>query len=400
MLRHTDRPMGEPRVYTAIEEQCRDCGRVPPVSQNFSRLVEGLDERFVLVRRDRRCGVGCPGSRPWIYAPKDLGIVLPKRIYGLDVTVHVGERHLSHGISLGQVTRDLNARGLPVDQRHTGRIFRDFLALASLARGNEVQVQARLRTQGGIVLMCDGVQFDDRSPVLYLLWDAISGTPLFGKRKLFRGEDDLRPLLEDVRAMQVPVLGLVTDKEKALVSAMSAVFPDVPYQYCHTHFFKNCAKPMHADVELLRASVKHRAERVRDLEKELATLTPRRAAEPLSEPVVVAAPPVESSPAVQSTSVTPDVSLPNRRPASASSSNNATAGEPLTEEGLVRDVCELVRANSRISGKAPLDPPELARHQRLEQIRALVNDAREKKDRRRTVPKTGPCSRGSIGRSR
>ena len=39
--------------------------------------------------------------------------------------------------------------------------------------------------------MCDGVQFDDRSPVLYLVWDSLSGTPLFGERKQYRGEEDL-----------------------------------------------------------------------------------------------------------------------------------------------------------------------------------------------------------------
>jgi len=46
---------------------------------------------------------------------------------------------------------------------------------------------------------------------------------------------------------------------------------------------------------------------------------------------------------------------------------------------LAREICDLVRANSRVSGKAPLDPPELERHHRLERIRALVNEARGKK---------------------
>lgn len=95
---------------------------------------------------------------------------------------------------------------MPIDQRHTGRVFRDCMALAELARGDDAALQARLRAQGGIVLMCDGVQFDDRSPVLYLSWDAISGTPLFRERKPDRGEDDLVPLLERVRAMRVPIL--------------------------------------------------------------------------------------------------------------------------------------------------------------------------------------------------
>jgi hypothetical protein len=69
------------------------------------------------------------------------------------------------------------------------------------------------------------------------------------------------------------------------------------------------------------------------------------------------------------------------------------APQTMTEEELVRQVGELVRVNSRVSGKAPLDPPELKRHERLEKIRDLVDDAKKKahptRQRKRSV---GPCS--------
>ena len=150
MKRHTERPMGPDLVYTALDQVCSACGNPVPVCQTNARPVLALEGQFRLVRRDRRCRrcTGPPGPRPTFYAPRDLRVVLPNRIYGLDVTLCVGERHLREGVALAQVTRDLNARGAPVDQRHTGRIFRDFLALASLARGDEAALQARLRAQG------------------------------------------------------------------------------------------------------------------------------------------------------------------------------------------------------------------------------------------------------------
>jgi hypothetical protein len=273
--------------------------------------------------------------------------VLPNRIYGLDVTLYVGEHHLSDGVALAQITRDLNARGLPIDQRHTGRVFRDFIALTTLARENDETLRARLRAQGGIVLMCDGVQFEDRSPVLYLVWDAISGQPLFGERKPYRGVEDLVPLLQRVRSMDVPVVGVVTDKEKGLVPAVEQVFPGVPYQFCHAHFLKNCASPLKEDTSAVGASVRRRAEAVRKIGKRLSDSSP----EP--EPVCSQQPSTE----VKDTSPT------------------------LREEDLAREVIELVRVNSRVSGKSPLDPPELKRHDRLENIRAFVDEARKKKHR-------------------
>ena len=333
---HPNRPQGEDRVYTATQEFCSDCSRKLSIYQVDSRRVQGLDEFFWWKRRDKRCRADCPGERPILYAPRDLRITLPGRIYGFDVTMHIGERHLCEGVALAQITRDLAARGLPVDQRHTGRIFRDFLALTTLARGDDEALSQRLRSQGGIVLMCDGVQFDHRSPVLYLVWDAISGQPLFGERKEFRSEEDLVPLLERVKRMDVDVVGIVTDKERGLVPAVKHVFSGVPYQYCQTHFLKNCALPLKQDLSKLGSSSRRRAEAVRTIQKGL--------------------------PAPQVTDGT-------------SGSGNDTE---LSEQELAEEVCELVRVNARVSGKAPLNPTELNRYNRLEKIRTLVDDARKK----------------------
>mgnify|MGYP001588888422 CR=1 FL=1 len=165
VMRHPDRRESDALIYTAIQERCPDCVRVLGVYQVDSRRVQGLESWFWMKRRDKRCRPDCPGPRPILLAPRDLRVVLPKRIYGLDVTLHVGERHLLDGVALAQITRDLHARGLPIDQRHTGRVFRDYVALTMLARGDDAELQRRLRAQGGIVLMCDGVQFEDRSPV-------------------------------------------------------------------------------------------------------------------------------------------------------------------------------------------------------------------------------------------
>ncbi len=330
-LQHRERPFGPALTYTALEEVCPDCERLLPVYQDDRRRVQGLDYQFWMHRRDKRCWKHCPGARPLFRAPRDLRVNLPGRIHGLDVTLHIGERHLADGVSQSQIAHELNVRGLPIHQRTVGRIFRDFVALTSLVSGDNEALCARLRAQGGIVLMCDGVQFEDRSPVLYLAWDALSGEPLFGERKLYRGEEDLIPLLEGVRRMNVPVIGVVTDKETGLVPAVKHVFPDVPYQFCHTHFLKNCAKPLQPDATALGESVRRRAEEVRKVGKLVAKS---------GDPVV------------------------------------ADENAALSEQALVQEVAELVRVNSRVSGKAPLAPPELNRHERLEEIRTVVNDAR------------------------
>jgi len=231
--------------------------------------------------------------------------------------------------------------------------------------------------------------------VLYLVWDAISGEVLFGERKLYRGEDDLVPLLERVKDLGVPVIGIVTDKEKGLVPAVQQVFPTVPYQFCQTHFLKNCGEPLQADLSALQASVRRRADAVRKVGKRLqslesATATPSTAAPAAVVPAVVApaavvpavaAPPAVTAPAVQIvTSVVP-------RPVQTTPTSTPQA--TLTEQELVRACCEMVRVNSKVSGKAPLDPAELKRYQRQEELHAFVEKARKKEARSRPTPAAG-----------
>ena len=365
MKRHAEnRPFGPDVVYTAVEEFCPDCHRPLPIYQVDSRRVQGLEEVFWLKRREKRCRDDCPGSRPIFTALRDLRVVLPGRIYGLDVTLCVGERHLREGVSLAQITRDLNAQGLPIDQRHTGRVFRDFMALTTLAKGDDEELKAGLRAQGGIVLMFDGVQFDERSPVLYLAWDAISGQPLFGERKTLRSQRDLVPVLERVRDMDVPIIGVVTDKERALVPAVEEVFPGTPYQFCQTHFLKNCARPLQEDTSALGASVRRRAEEVRKLSKRLSSSTSK----------------------VEQESTSAQSAKTSARPESKGTPDETPPS--LNESELVQEVGELVKVNSRVSGKAPLDPPELGRHERLEKIRGFVDGVKKKATRpkKRSVP--------------
>jgi hypothetical protein len=181
--------------------------------------------------------------------------------------------------------------------------------------------------------------------------------------------------------MNVPVIGIVTDKETGLVPAVERVFPEVPYQYCQTHFLKNCAKPLADDLTALQASVRRRANAVREIGKLIASseLAPANATtEPESITTssfpTAATPTVSSSVAAASAQIeTSEMSVPAPK-----------IDLHLSREvDLAREICEFVRVNSRVSGKAPLDPPELKRHERIESLRGLVNDARKKKPRGR-----------------
>jgi hypothetical protein len=84
-----------------------------------------------------------------------------------------------------------------------------------------------------------------------------------------RDDAMLGQLLEKVKALGVPILGIISDKEKAIVSAVGRVFPGVPHQYCHLHFLKNIAKPMESDLAALGGAMKDLLTDIRRLDRDL-----------------------------------------------------------------------------------------------------------------------------------
>jgi hypothetical protein len=343
----------EGRAVTRLQvncpaETCAPCGGRLFVCEHQDRWVQRLDGLYLLVRQNKWCRTEeCERFHKIQRAPVDLRFALPHRHYGLDVTVEFGERHLCRAESLRSIRCDMNRRGVPIGQRTSCALFRDFLALCKTARGDDETLRQRLRAQGGIILMADGVQFDGVSPVLYVLWDSISGEPLFGERKMFRGEDDLVPLLQRVKAMDVPVIAFVSDKEKGLVPAVHAVFPEVPHQLCQTHFLKNCALAMKDDLGALGQAVERRATAVQKIAKQLH----ERGYD----------------------------SKENLSGISAEEARLSREAAPaLGEQQLTAELCAMARHASKASGRAPLNPPELVPHDRLEAVRATVADAMKK----------------------
>lgn len=262
-------------LFTAPEVVCPACGHDAVISQWRGRHIERLTGLHLLAMRDRRCPVlTCPG-RATIFRPtEEHQFALKKDVYGLDVMFEIAERRLQDDLSFEEITRRLNARGIPISLKTTCETFKRFVALTSCCAGESEEVRQKLRDQGGTVVMIDGVQFDDRSPVLYLVVDTISRTPLFAERHAVRSAEGLKPLLLRLKAMKVPILAFVTDMEKGLVPAIRAVFPDVPHQFCQLHFLKRCSAGLDKLLTGLGAEVDRAAEKIRSIRRDLEKSPP------------------------------------------------------------------------------------------------------------------------------
>ena len=305
--------------------ECPRCGAPLRFAYRRKRRVILLRERLALeVDVDRCSDAVCPlhaGFAP----PEEARLALPKFIYGLDVLTEIARLRWGLRQSLSEMHTTLRATyDLPISERSVDYAMQTWQALATASVLRDRRRIAALNAQGGIILGIDGLQPEKGHETLYLLRDAISHTNLLTRSLTNSSATHLVALIEEVKAMGIPILAVVTDKQHSLVLAVDKALPDTPHQLCQFHFFRNLAQPV-ADAD--RAMKKR-------IKKTLRGIAP-----------------VERS-------------LEAR--ADAAGTAQATA------------YCIALRATLNDTGKPPLDPGGLKMLARLQQIDRSLATSREK----------------------
>jgi hypothetical protein len=250
----------------------------------------------------------------------------------------IGSMRLRDDFSFPRIHSRLRERGLAIAPMTVQYQFRNYLSLVHCHVALEDgALRAKLRTQGAILPVIDGIQFGEGDPVLYLVIDILSKEPLFGQEMVCRSAEDLVPFISQIKQIDVPILGVVSDKERALVPAIAEALPGVPHQFCQVHYLKNAAKPIDDDLVALGAEIRETEEKLRKFQRTLSRQQKR----------------------AQKT------------------------GEPLAEDlRVAQQLCEAARAEARRHGRAPLEPPAVKRHRGLQKVSEAVADARQKKGAR------------------
>jgi len=260
-IRHRDRSGAELLRLMPQEETCFFCGAGLVICETQQRYVQTLTTLLHVLGKGKKCASRDCAHGTLRYRSPDVGrLVLKAHEFGRDVVLWAGDQHVREHVSIASIHRRLAGEfRVPICERSVGNLVNDYLALCQCVAGDSGRLRERLKRQGGIVLCVDGVHFDEASPVLYVQRDALSGEVLYAERRLAQGTADLVPMLRRSAALaaelEVPILGIASDKEPGLVLAIAEVFPGVPHQFCQTHFLNNVAEPLkEADQALAHAA--------------------------------------------------------------------------------------------------------------------------------------------------
>jgi hypothetical protein len=229
---------------------CLECqSRLERCCTISQRTVITLNQVVRLIHCGYRCPQrACPGrSRLYRSAQADA-LALPGFTFGLDVVLVVGQLRLGEHQTVDQIHQTLLQRLMPLQQTISRReilfLFEAYTAL--LRAGTEVTFDQEwrdvARLNGGLLLSIDGIQPDKGNETIYLVRDLLTDRLLAAENVTSSTKEALKQVLAPVVALELPILGVISDAQESQLQAIAELWPGTAHQICQFHAFKEAGR--------------------------------------------------------------------------------------------------------------------------------------------------------------
>jgi len=241
-------------------DTCPACGSVltPRQPWHMRKTFQSLNGPVFVAGKSKECtNRSCRNYSKHYYASRVWLLSLPNSTYGLDVLAFIGWQHEHEHRQLVEIQRELNQRGVAINERNVGKLYRQFLALLS-ASSQEAQenLAATAAQYGGLIWALDALQPEDHGTLLYVLYEVLSGRPIAAMQREHVTEQELVEWLQSYTELPFPVLATLSDGEVTLIAALKASWPEAPHQRCQAHFLNNLAEAVLDYDDQLRKSMR------------------------------------------------------------------------------------------------------------------------------------------------
>jgi hypothetical protein len=228
--------------------ECPHCGQrlKPRNTWHMRKTVQSMKGPLIVGGKTRECvNPECSHSGEHYYASRVLTISLPKSTYGLDVLAYIGWQHDQEHKQFVEIQGELNQRGILINERNTGKLYRQFLAfLGIMSEATRQKLVESSAKHGGLIWAIDALQPEGDGILLYVLYEVLSSTPVGAIQLSQPTGAALLAWLQPYRALPYPVLATLSDGEKAIIEVLQVSWPDAPHQRCQAHFLNNLVEPV------------------------------------------------------------------------------------------------------------------------------------------------------------
>jgi len=197
-------------------------------------------------------------------------LVLKNYSFGLDVIALIGELYFSDNYTVIQIHKRLrNEYNVDISLREVEYLTETYLGLVVATAKNNQELLKEIEGNGGILLAIDGVQPEKGNETLWILEDLLTGNTLLAKNLLSSTTEEIKKLIEEIKELGFPVLGVISDAKREIRLACEQALPSVPHQYCQYHYLNDISSPAIELDRKLKKEVKKEIRGIREVEKKI-----------------------------------------------------------------------------------------------------------------------------------
>jgi len=179
------------------------------------------------------------GAFPAVYPS-----TIKRKRFALDVWAKVIQHHFKHHINYSLIVELMWDDWEVSISRGTVKHICEYFEMAGKQYMDE-KVLRDVRTNSRIVLSLDGAQPVKNEPSLWIFSDRLTGHVLLARNLDSAPAPILRGLLEEVEEIYaVPIVAVISDKQKNIVNAVKRFKPEIPHVYCQFHFLNHIIEPI------------------------------------------------------------------------------------------------------------------------------------------------------------
>src|SRR5207245_11324039 len=106
----------------------------------------------------------------------------------------------------------------------------------------DVAWKEEVRENKGLLLSIDGIQPDNGNETIYLVRDVLTGRILTAENVTDSTKERLKQVLAPVVALDLPVIGVISDAQPTELQAVAELWPQAPHQICQFHAIREAGR--------------------------------------------------------------------------------------------------------------------------------------------------------------
>ena len=235
-------------IYQPELLTCPHCGDLLVMSNYlvWDKTVQTLDRVLSVASRPGHCPhATCAGSTMRLLSAQAQSIAIPGSTYGYDVLVRIGWLRYQYRATYHEIHTEL-ASHVRISASHVRYLYQQvYLPLLACHERQHRDALAQIaKTQGGLIIALDGLAPQGGEPQIWFIRALTSGLTLRSGWLSQQDQPTFEAFLRPLKALEWPILAVLSDKQTGLMPAVATVLPASRYQFCQAHYLRNLAEPL------------------------------------------------------------------------------------------------------------------------------------------------------------